>query len=311
MIRACHTPVMRYDCLSTKPTAEHSAEWMLPSTRTILNELDTRLEVPNFGVGAYGLDQSFLRYQQDAVDFSPHIVVIGFMSENIHRSVNTFPPFYVPEIFEPRSKPRFRIDGNSLVLLENPLARPEEYRKLLSDDASLIERLGENDFYYQTRYRPGPFFFLPSARLLRFLASSLSSERILVRGAYNPRSEAFRVTTRIFSEFYETAIEHRSSPIVAIFPRKSDLVRVRESASRVYAPLLTYLESEQIRTIDVLECLHAADPIRTIDVLECLHAADPRAVQFLPGGHYAPRTNRVVARCIYGALEQGGLLDDF
>ncbi len=139
-----YTPVMRYDCLSTKPTAEHSAEWMLPSTRTILNELDTRLEVPNFGVGAYGLDQSFLRYQQDAVDFSPHIVVIGFMSEN--------------------------------------------------------------------------------------------------------------------------------------------------------APLLTYLEANQMQYIDVLDWLFAADP---------------RAVQFLPGGHYAPRTHRVVARCIHGALERGGLLDDF
>lgn len=262
----------------------------------ILNQLDERLEVLNFGVGAYGLDQSFLRYQQDAVHFSPHIVVIGFMSENIHRSVNTFPPFYVPEIFEPRSKPRFLIDGNSLALLENPLAKPAEYRKLLSDDASLIDRLGENDFYYQTRYRPGPLFFLPSARLFRFLASSLSSERILVRGAYNPRSEAFRVTTRIFSEFYQTAIEDRSRPIVAIFPNKSDWVRVRESASRVYAPLLTYLEAEQMRTVDVLECLHAADP---------------REVQFLPGGHYSPRTNRVVARCIHGALERGGLLGDF
>ena len=273
----------------------HGSEVGNPYTwPAILGEMDPRLEVLNFGVGAYGLDQSFLRYQQDAVRFSPHVVLIGFMSENIHRSVNTFPPFYVPEIFEPRSKPRFLLDGDSLLLLENPLAKREEYRRLFKDDPSLIESLGEHDFYYQTRYRPGPFFFLPSARLFRFLANALSSERILADGVYNSRSEAFRVTTRIFSEFYQRAIEHRSQPIVVLFPRESDLIRFRESASRVYAPLLTYLESKQMRTVDVLECLQVADP---------------KLIHFLRGGHYAPRTNRVVARCIHDALERVGMLD--
>src|SRR5262245_17866041 len=39
---------------------------------------DPRFEVLNFGVGAYGLDQAYLRYLQDGVHFHSDIVVIGF-----------------------------------------------------------------------------------------------------------------------------------------------------------------------------------------------------------------------------------------
>ena len=59
--------------------------------------LDSRIpeiEVLNFGVGAYGPGQAYLRYRKEAGPFHPDIVVIGFMSANIKRTVNTFRPFY-------------------------------------------------------------------------------------------------------------------------------------------------------------------------------------------------------------------------
>jgi hypothetical protein len=59
-----------------------------------LEEQDARFEVLNFGTGAYGLDQAYLKYLQDGVPFHSDIVIIGFMSENIYRNLNVFRPFY-------------------------------------------------------------------------------------------------------------------------------------------------------------------------------------------------------------------------
>lgn len=44
-----------------------------------LIEFEPDLEVMNFGVSGYGLDQAFLRYQQEGVAFQPNIVLIGLV----------------------------------------------------------------------------------------------------------------------------------------------------------------------------------------------------------------------------------------
>ena len=89
--------------------------------------LNPSFEVLNYGVVAYGLDQAYLRYLKVADRDHPQIVFIGYMSENLLRHVNVFRPFYSRSygttVF---TKPRFRLVGETLELLENPIATPEE-----------------------------------------------------------------------------------------------------------------------------------------------------------------------------------------
>lgn len=59
-----------------------------------LTGLEPLIEVLNYGVEAYGLDQAYLRYLKVGTEYNPHIVFIGYMSENIARNVNVFRPFY-------------------------------------------------------------------------------------------------------------------------------------------------------------------------------------------------------------------------
>lgn len=59
-----------------------------------LSAIEPSVEVLNYGVGAYGLDQAFLRYLKVGTTYNPDIVFIGYMSENIARNVNIFRPFY-------------------------------------------------------------------------------------------------------------------------------------------------------------------------------------------------------------------------
>ena len=52
-----------------------------------MESYDSNMEVINFGVGGFGLDQAYLRYLEDGIQYKSHIVMIGFMSENIYRNV--------------------------------------------------------------------------------------------------------------------------------------------------------------------------------------------------------------------------------
>ena len=91
------------------------------------------LEVLNFGIPGSDPGQALLRYRREGVQYHSSIVLIGAMSENISRMVNTFRPFYFSRSGIPFSKPRFAIEGGKLVLIENPIRSIDEYKKLLSD----------------------------------------------------------------------------------------------------------------------------------------------------------------------------------
>ncbi len=132
-----------------------------------LSQLDERLEVLNFGVPAFGMDQAFLRFQRDGHLYRSQIVFIGFMTENIFRHVNRYRPFYSPKTGLPLAKPRFVIKNQALALLPNPMATREAYQGLLDQPANVLAQAGADDFYYQYKYHQGMFDFLPSIRYIK------------------------------------------------------------------------------------------------------------------------------------------------
>jgi hypothetical protein len=109
--------------------------------------LDQGIDVANYGVPAYGLDQAFLRYPKERRAARPQIVIIGYLSENICRNVSVFRPFYNPNTVFPLAKPRYVLEGPGLRLLRNPLPTAESYRRLLASPADTLADLGRNDSY--------------------------------------------------------------------------------------------------------------------------------------------------------------------
>ena len=108
------------------------------------------LEVVNFGVGGYGLDQSYLRYLRDGATSDFDIVLIGFMTENSNRNLNVFRHFYLPFRGAIFSKPRFRIkDGE----LDNP--------------TEAMKELGANDYYFGHRPKSSVVDFSAAVRLVK------------------------------------------------------------------------------------------------------------------------------------------------
>jgi len=273
-----------------------------------ISEIDPTIEVLNWGSGGYGLDQAYLRYQRRGREYAPHIVFIGYMTENISRNVNVFRAFYTRwyrgVIF---TKPRFVVrdsaDGaggeRELVLLENPISSIDDHRRLLEHDATVLTELGANDYHYQTGYARGPLDFLPSVRLARIVLWVLRVKFIdpIIRfdGMYEPDSEAYGVTTAIFDAFYRDVLEGGALPVIVIFPDLHDQRRSRAAEERRYRPLLDRFADEDYRVIDTLDALEPhADRYSIADLTR-------------DWGHYSAIGNRLVAEHIVERLDAWGL----
>jgi hypothetical protein len=265
---------------------------------------DSRLQVLNFGVGAYGLDQAYLRYLHEGVHFHPDIVIIGFMSENIYRNLNVFRPFYSSAY--PKNiytKPRFSFENDKLSLYRNPLVSREDYVRFLADDEVVLKEIGRNDYYYQTGYISGQLDLLPSVRLFKIAMRSLKEQLnpVVTRdGTYAANSEAFRLTTRLLEAFYCAALQHESMPVIAIYPDLWDLNRHLHHHLRRYEPLLQYLRKHGLRHLDLLDAFVAYD-------------ADVPKDKLTVGrwGHYSPLGNKIVGHYLHDYLiEQGWISRD-
>ena len=190
----------------------------------VLEKMDPALEVLNFGVPGYGTDQAYLRFQTEAPQYRPNMIVIGYMTENIGRHVNVFKPFYAPLTRVPLAKPRFREEHGSLVLIPNPLKSTNDYRKLLASDRETLLELGRNDFYFQTLYKNGPFDRISFVRLAKILLyKNIPGNNTIQNGQYNKNSEAFRITILILESFYREVEALGAEPVIMIFPCEGDL----------------------------------------------------------------------------------------
>lgn len=255
-----------------------------------LEASDPRYEILNFGVPSYGLDQAFLRYQREGPAYTPDIVVIGFLSENLYRTVNRFRPFYRPPTGVPLSKPRFVLRGGKLALLANPLPSLDDYQRLLDDPVPSLEALGENDYYFERMQSRAAIDLLPSARLATVVKTRFLADQIIRNGIYAADSEAFQVTLHLFDAFVEQVQSDGATPLIALYPTSTDLRAHRAGKPRVYAPLLEALNERGYLVVDLLDAFET-------------RGADERP-QDLIGLHNTPLGNRIVAEHMREALDR-------
>ena len=81
------------------------------------------VQILNFGVDGYGLDQAWLRYRRDVRSWRPDIVLLGLIQHDVQRTVAVY-PFLSFGWDYPFAKPRFALVGDGLRLLNMPLIPP-------------------------------------------------------------------------------------------------------------------------------------------------------------------------------------------
>jgi hypothetical protein len=259
-----------------------------------LEKLVPELEALNFGVPGFDPGQALLRYRREGVRFHPHVVLIGSMSENIKRVVNTFRPFYLSRSGLPFSKPRFVLRRGDLVLAENPIRSMKGYRELLRNPEEVLPRLGKNDFFYQSNQQRRRLDVLPSVRFFDAAGDAYFHERIYENGLYNTRSEAYKVLVAVLETFYRDALADGSLPVIVLFPERRDIVRVLNDGKPVaYQPLVEHLRRAGYRFIDVMDGFERYDS-----------SGEMARLRY---SHYPKQGNEMVALHLRDTLESEGL----
>ncbi|MBI4859470.1 MAG: SGNH/GDSL hydrolase family protein [Candidatus Riflebacteria bacterium] len=261
------------------------------------------LEVLNFGVQAYGMDQSWLRYREEGAARGPHIVLIAFMPESCHLAVCVYRPFYLFQSGVVLTKPRFVLQGDRLTLLPNPLSELTGYERLIADPASVLPRLGEHDFFYHARYHEGPFDGSPLVRLIKVARSiyhlRYSKNAIQAGSLLNARSEAYRISVAMLEGFYREVLANGSVPVILFLPDEQCFRALETDGSAPYASLLVRLSGQGLRCLDALEAFRGRR-------LETPHQD---GTPLFKNGHYTPTTCRLLAAHVASTLASSGLLE--
>jgi hypothetical protein len=247
------------------------------------------LEVLDYGVGGYGVDQAYLRFCREGMALSPAIVLIGFATDDMRRLVNVYRRFISNREF-PLVKPRFRFDDRgALVLVPNAAPQRSDYVRYLRDPRAVIE-LGKYDYWYQPAIYQEPLYdYSATVRLLtsvwlRVSNRYLARSRMYRRGEFNPSSTAFAIQLALFEQFVRRVRQAGARPLVVLLPDRESVARARRGERPILEPLVEAMTARGIPYVDLTRAF--ADPGAPGDVDDW----------FMKGGHYSPAGNAIVAR---------------
>ena len=254
-----------------------------------LREKGINAEVLNFGVGGYGMDQAFLRWEKDGKRYQPGIVVFGLQPENIKRNLNIIRQLYFLSSVSPFTKPRFVLkEDNSLELINVPPLRPER----------VVDTMKEIDSWdlaeYEHWYKPEDFEAKVWARsklvsVILFAINKIKGKalREQEKEFFLADGEASRLALKMLKAFSSRVEDAGADFVVVHLPRKKDLGKLLRGERLPYAEFLRRLEQEVPVVFPDSGLLSAAREYG-IDSL------------FVKGGHYSQEANEIIA----GALSE-------
>ncbi len=244
-------------------------------------ELGADVQVLNFGVEAYGLDQAYLRYLRDVRPWRPEVVILGLIDHDLHRSMAVYFFLSFPGWDYPFAKPRFVASRNEPVLLNAPLPPPEVI--------AATPAIRELPFVaYEPGYRPEEWASRPldHSYLHRLMVSKY---RDLVVDSGPPKEQMFALNRDLVHAFLRRARAEGSMPLVAYFPSDRNFrALAKDRGWRSLAQ--TMLDDSRIPYIDTTPCLMPLAPADRFP-------ADGR-------NHFAPRANAAIADCLRDAVRE-------
>ena len=243
------------------------------------------VQVLNFGVEAYGVDQAYLRYLRDVRPWRPQVVILGLIDHDLLRSMAVYFFLSFPGWDYPFAKPRFAAERGDLRLLNAPLPSPEAI--------AVTPSIRELPFVeYDPGYRAEEWIWRPldHSYLHRF---AVSKYRDLVVASRPAEEQMFELNREIVRSFVRQTRAEGSLPIVVYFPSDRNF-RALAKDRRWRSVAQTMLDGGRIPYTDMTPCLSPLSPAERFP-------ADGR-------NHFAPAGNAAVAACLRDSVR--GLLSE-
>ena len=240
-------------------------------------DLQGRCQILNFGVSGYGIDQMYLRYLQDVRPWHPDMVVFGFVSDDLRRTMSTYGFLIFPDGRFPFTKPRFVLKDDQLEVINQPLLPPGETFAYTSiHDLPFINY---DVGYERTEWnRPGWEVFEQSY-IFRLLTSLYPLHKLERPETSN--SETGRLNRALLQKARQAIIDDGAKPLIVFFPTEWDL---REDAKEPSG--VKILQNMQMAHVDLTPCMKSY--LRSTDLFS---ASDLY-------GHYSPQGNLQAAKCL-------------
>ncbi len=267
-----------------------------------LEKLDPHLDVINFGVNGYGIDQAYLRYILEGKTYNPDIVILAFIMDNTARNVNVFRPWKVKQNnAEPLSKPRFILENGEPVYYPPPLKTHDDYKQLLLHDRKTLKSFAANDYFVHIGYIDSLLSASPLVRILTIGYSTLLSMSIPGRkpifqwGQYASDAPSFSLSLEIIDAFVQEVRANGSIPVLVFLPTADEILQWKTHDTVPYQSFLNALEHRQYELIHMLNELKEYFKTDHTD-------------QYFLSKHYTPETNAKIAEAILRILRERGLL---
>lgn len=282
------------DSFTWSSEVEHEHAW-----GNILSRL-ANCRVANYGVGAYGSDQAFLRFQQKTDDKSP-IVFLNHLSENILRNINQFRDLLYPGVGL-GFKPRFRLDeDNRLELIPIPAVDPPHYEDFVLHP----EKYLEHEYFIPggpagTTIASFPYTLAVIKSLKHFhIQAELRDEPWYLEFYQKDYpSRALDTTTAILKAFHQEALSMGRNPVVTIIPTGQDLQFFIDQQFWPYDSLIDELARQGVPVFNfgpgIIAHTSNRDPCLLFD--DCF-------------AHYNEEGYKVLANLAYELLLERQLLD--
>lgn len=246
-------------------------------------------EVMNFGVGAYGIDQAYLRWKLLGNGYNPDIVIIGFQAENCKRNMNMVRKFYFRNTEIPFSKPRFVLMNGSLMLVNYPTVPYQEMPDFIKNFDKSGPAVYEYYYHAEDYKKTNPLLYFKSVRYLLTLIAEYEEKKNDYKN-YEEGSEVRALCYSILEKFYTEASVNATVYILHLSTQQ-DLAVKKEGEPFVYQSLLDQLKKD-FKVIDPTEDL--------------LAEAEKTTMESLFVGHYSGKANEIVAKSIMSELETAG-----
>lgn len=218
------------------------------------NRWGSERRVSNFAVGAYGMDQAFLRWRVANKAIPARRVLFGFQAENIKRNATLFRAFYLyDDVDIPFSKPRFALESDgTLRLINSPTVPTSGIMRCLRAFQSCP--LSQYEYYYRPRWFSDSLLY--RSRLAAFsLGAIFLNNKYVVRqkerDTYDPQGELGQLALSIMRAFKAEVEATGADFVVVHLPRKVAVSATLQGEKLVYDDLLTLVQRE-FHVIDAL-----------------------------------------------------------
>ena len=185
--------------------------------QNLFYQQNIEIEVLNFAVSGYGMDQAFLRWQLIQEIFQPDIVILGVQFENVKRGINILRPFYYYITEIPYSKPRFVVSENKLELIKNPIKDVTKTLNII-ENFERWEFSNLEGFYNKEDYESNLFYLSNSISFVSSAMSQIFSEI----DYYNSKSDGYKITDKIIEKFSKSVVNENGIFIPLHLPVMND-----------------------------------------------------------------------------------------